>query len=249
MVDQRGLVYLLDLGIAMKEGERQPDFASDGYMAPELWRGEPAEPSADVYSLGVTFFEMATGERYPSVNGSARSVQGSTDPNLGQARQALMARLPQQIAAIIARALQDDPRQRYPGMAELLANLAPHRKGADLSRLLTWWIQPGQPVPAAAAPRSGGAGPSGPPVAPSGPGDAGQSTAGQAVCPSCERPLRDTARFCDACGQPITGAQPAVPAIPAVSAIPAVPATVACPACGHENRAGARFCNMCRQQL
>ncbi|MDZ7632699.1 MAG: protein kinase [Gemmatimonadaceae bacterium] len=33
------------------------------YLAPELWRGAPRSPRTDVWALGVTFFEMATGVR------------------------------------------------------------------------------------------------------------------------------------------------------------------------------------------
>ncbi len=48
------------------------------------------------------------------------------------------------------------------------------------------------------------------------------------VCPACQTPNRDGARFCDNCGQ----------------ALPS-----ACPACGTLNRAGARFCDNCGTRL
>src|SRR5258706_5600698 len=48
------------------------------------------------------------------------------------------------------------------------------------------------------------------------------------VCPACQTPNRDGARFCDNCGQPLPSA---------------------CPNCGTLNRAGARFCDNCGARL
>jgi|GEM_PF-1134466 len=72
LLDARGNVKIADFGIAKLVGEEKPDIALTGtgaalgtphYMAPEQLE-KPAEVDhrADIYSLGVVFYEMLTGE-------------------------------------------------------------------------------------------------------------------------------------------------------------------------------------------
>ena len=54
---------------------------TQGYMAPEVLRGETATPAADVYALGVVFFKLLTGVWYnPDLEpGNDRQTAGSTN--------------------------------------------------------------------------------------------------------------------------------------------------------------------------
>ena len=54
---------------------------TQGYMAPEVLRGETAAPAADVYALGVVFFKLLTGVWYdPDLEpGNDRQTAGSTN--------------------------------------------------------------------------------------------------------------------------------------------------------------------------
>jgi serine/threonine-protein kinase len=69
MIDESGLVKVLDFGVARaefaaRESETQQlQFGSVDYMAPERLLFEAEGPESDVYSLGATLFECLTGEK------------------------------------------------------------------------------------------------------------------------------------------------------------------------------------------
>lgn len=85
LLNDRGGVTLSDFGISKFEGERirrEVDVSrtvvseangarggslvmgTEGYMAPEVLRGQPATGAADTYALGITFFRLLTGIWY-----------------------------------------------------------------------------------------------------------------------------------------------------------------------------------------
>jgi serine/threonine-protein kinase len=64
MVDETGMVKVLDFGVARSEIENREShtqdlqFGSVDYMAPERLFFEPETPASDVYSLGATLYEL-----------------------------------------------------------------------------------------------------------------------------------------------------------------------------------------------
>ena len=99
------VVYLGDLGVARDE---QASFTVTGmligtpaYMAPEQLRGRKADAKADVYGLGATLFEAATGRRFADV------AVGADVANLVVAACGDAA-----LARTIAATVRDDPEQR-----------------------------------------------------------------------------------------------------------------------------------------
>lgn len=60
-------VKILDFGVSIKEGEQVPVGGSIFYVAPEVIEGKKVGPDgvaqrSDIYSLGATLFELATGD-------------------------------------------------------------------------------------------------------------------------------------------------------------------------------------------
>jgi hypothetical protein len=146
MVDGKGGVWVLDLGLAHdSEGSTLTTtgmvFGTPHYMAPEQAKGGKARgPLIDVYSLGATLYDLVTG-RPPFTGENAMEIgRRVIEADLVRPRQ-IVEGLPQDLEAVILRAMAREPEARYSSAAEL---------AEELRR----WLE-GEPVQARAA-RSNG---------------------------------------------------------------------------------------------
>src|SRR5262249_13644307 len=81
------------------------------YMSPEQTSGRPLDHRTDIFSMGVLLHEMATGRRPFEGNSSAELVSAilrDTPPSLTELR----PDLPSDLARIVRRCLEKDPRHR-----------------------------------------------------------------------------------------------------------------------------------------
>ena len=118
LIDTTGTVKLVDFGIA-SFGDR--DLTSSGvqigtpaYMAPEQLRGRVADTRADLYAVGATLFEAATGIQLHSQTESTRDVGGEI----------LRATGDEALAAALVRATAELPQDRFPDARAFAAALA-----------------------------------------------------------------------------------------------------------------------------
>jgi serine/threonine-protein kinase len=128
LIDENGHVAITDFGLVGssrgEEVEAAPRCVSGGtplYIAPELIRSKvpPGERHlCDVYSLGVSTYEMFTGRGPFEGNTIQRILKGhlfSPPPRLTRLR----PDLPAALDPVIRRALAKQPRRRYPSCEEL----------------------------------------------------------------------------------------------------------------------------------
>jgi serine/threonine protein kinase/formylglycine-generating enzyme required for sulfatase activity len=88
------------------------------YMAPEIWRGEPATRRSDVYALGALLFELCAGyppHRDVPPRALAQQVQKRVPPLVTE----IEASVSPKLAAVIERCLARDPADRYASGDEL----------------------------------------------------------------------------------------------------------------------------------
>jgi serine/threonine-protein kinase len=90
-----------------------------GYLAPEVLRGHPADARSDIWALGITLYELATG-RQPFRGDSGFEVSSAI---LRDAPSPLPAGFPPGLEMVIQRCLEKDPAQRYQSAAEVRAAL------------------------------------------------------------------------------------------------------------------------------
>ena len=123
-----GTIKLGDFGIAQAEG-LDDDFTKTSeivgsvhYLAPEISQGKPASIQSDIYSAGVTFYELLTGhvpfDKDTPVNVAVAHIKEKFPPV-----KKYLPTCPKEIEKIIANATKKRLSERYKGADEFYQDL------------------------------------------------------------------------------------------------------------------------------
>ena len=136
MVDQHGVLKILDFGIA-RNAERgltrsRRLVGTAGYMSPEQVRGDKVDQRCDVFAVGLVLYEFLTGRRaFPGENEYSvfdRILKGSPDPF-----DYPDARVMEGVTPILDTALARAPEDRYQTVTALGTDLALLRQRFETS--------------------------------------------------------------------------------------------------------------------
>ena len=126
LIAQDGKVKITDFGIARldtsnltMEGQL---LGTPNYMAPEQIQGKEVDHRADIFSLGVVFYEMLT-RRKPFQGENLTAVTHKIVYEPFTPAEEIIKDLPPGLTAIMTRCLEKDPNRRYPRAAEIAAEL------------------------------------------------------------------------------------------------------------------------------
>lgn len=117
LLAQSGAVKVADFGIARIEREVQLTAADTfrgkvGYAAPEQIMGQPVTRQADLWAVGVTLFELLTGEQ-PFVTETSAELAAATIHRTPRKVNEAKAGVPLALVEIVSRCLEREPEKRW----------------------------------------------------------------------------------------------------------------------------------------
>ncbi len=104
------------------------------FMSPEQIRGRPLDGRSDIYAVGVLAFELFTGQ-LPFVGKDAQETMMARLKGLPRRLREFRPDLPSRLEAVVARALELAPEDRYQSMNDLANALERVASGGRLARL------------------------------------------------------------------------------------------------------------------
>lgn len=155
MVTAEGVVKVMDFGIAFSGSEHKltstgTTLGSLAYMSPEQVTGEAADARSDLYSLGISLYEMVTGQR-PFKADSDYAIMAAHVKEAPRPPIELQPGLPAGLNTIILQAIAKEKENRFQSAEAFRAALrnldSAERTGARTSTVV---LTPVTPIPAAA---------------------------------------------------------------------------------------------------
>jgi serine/threonine-protein kinase len=154
LLTRKGEVKVADFGLAPGlTGDRPLNLTQSGvtmgtplYMSPEQVEGKSLDPRSDIYSFGVTCFDMLAG-RPPFRGETAFEVALQHVKDAPPSLAGIRPDLPPALCAIVHKMMAKSPTQRYQTGRDLLKDIARLREGlsGQAPRPVTGEVQPQRP--------------------------------------------------------------------------------------------------------
>jgi serine/threonine-protein kinase len=129
MVDENDNIKLIDFGIASDSSARRLTYANftatlgtPNYISPEQVKGKRGDGRSDTYSMGVILYEMLSG-KLPFTGPSPLAAMNDRLLNHPMPPSVADPSISPQLQEVLYRALERDPKNRYPKARDFLHDL------------------------------------------------------------------------------------------------------------------------------
>jgi serine/threonine protein kinase len=149
LLGKNGCVKLTDFGIATPDAQEQNKrltetgfyFGTPVYISPEqLESSKHVDERSDIYSMGVTLYEMMTGKRPFESNFTSETITNIYNGTYVKP-QKYNSHLPTKIRSVIIKAMSSAPKNRFANIRELLNALRPFMKEYQEQKAVTGRIK------------------------------------------------------------------------------------------------------------
>jgi serine/threonine protein kinase/Tfp pilus assembly protein PilF len=143
MLSDAGQVKILDFGVAKHWPHSDQSSTLDrsstmsgtpAYMAPEVLLEKIPDGRADIFSLGIVFYEMLTGH-HPFLSNSFIATSQRILHEEPTSVRMFNPAIPKSLEGMVAKAIAKDPRQRYSDARALLEDLHANQQGLTPTKL------------------------------------------------------------------------------------------------------------------
>ncbi len=127
MLDKSGRAYVMDFGIARSmigAGMTQTGalIGTPDYMSPEQAKGQPLDARSDLFSLGIIFYEMLSGQvPFDADTTMGKLWKRTNEP--ARPLDELDKTIPKPLSDIVRKCLEVDPQKRYASVGDLLQRI------------------------------------------------------------------------------------------------------------------------------
>ncbi len=137
MVNMEGRVKVMDFGLAQLAGKSQltrtgTTMGTLSYSSPEQISGRSVDRRSEIFSLGVVFYELLTGQLPFKATNEAEilfAIINNEPPKLTTVREDV----PDQVEAVVSKMLEKDSDLRYQTCGDFIDDLNDLRKGMETS--------------------------------------------------------------------------------------------------------------------
>jgi eukaryotic-like serine/threonine-protein kinase len=141
MLDKTGRAYVMDFGIArsmLGAGMTQTGalIGTPDYMSPEQAKGQPLDARSDLFSIGIIFYEMLSGEVPFDADTTMGKLWKRTNEPARPLDQ-LDKTIPRPLSDIVRKCLEIDPQKRFASAGELLQQIELWQGPAAGTRAIT----------------------------------------------------------------------------------------------------------------